>query len=218
MHDRRVEGRALTFGNNGQLFMNATTWWDHGTESIWSQPWGRAITGQMKDTALKLIPASIVPWSTWLSGNPDTTVLADELDRRYRIVRGRDDFVIGVSLGDSAVAYPYAVAARERVINDEVDGHPIAVFVDPDTRRIDVYLRRVVAQTSTSEAPGAALTFLSDENGQAVDAESGSVWDIARGVAVEGPLKGALLQQIPYVSSFDWAWADFFPDGRFYSE
>ena len=43
-----------------------------------------------------------------------------------------------------------------------------------------------------------------------------SVWDTTRGVAVDGPLKGTLLQQLPYVTSFDWAWLDFFPHTEVY--
>ena len=72
VHDRRVDGETLTFGNQGALFMNAMTWWDHDTESVWSQPWGSAIRGPLEGTALTLIPASIVPWPTWLDEHPDT--------------------------------------------------------------------------------------------------------------------------------------------------
>ena len=42
--------------------MNAMTWWDHQTQSVWSQVWGQSIAGQLKGTTLELIPASIVPW------------------------------------------------------------------------------------------------------------------------------------------------------------
>ena len=61
MHDRRVDGETLVFGNQGGLFMNAMTWWDHKMESVWSQPWGRAIAGPLKGTELELIPSQLVP-------------------------------------------------------------------------------------------------------------------------------------------------------------
>ena len=195
--------------------MNAMTWWDHGTGSIWSQPWGTAISGPLKDTALRLIPASIVPWSTWLAEHPETTVVVDGLGRSR--AHPRDDFVIGVALEDAATAYYYELASELRVINDRVGEHPVLVFVNPDTRDIKVFLRRIAGAALYDKASSEPLFDL-DEGGRVVDRETGSVWDTTRGVATEGPLKGKLLQQIPYVSSFDWAWRDFFPHTRFYGE
>ena len=126
--------------------MNAMTWWDHATRSVWSQPWGASIAGPLKGTSLRLIPASIVPWGTWLAEHPDTTIVANDLDREfYSSERAYDEFVIGVALQDAATAYRYSIAAEQRVINDVVGSFPVAVFVDPDTRDLRVYLRRVGA-------------------------------------------------------------------------
>ena len=36
-------------------------------------------------------------------------------------------------------------------------------------------------------------------------------------VRVEGPLSGTLLRQLPYSTSFDWAWQDFHPGTTFYT-
>ena len=194
--------------------MSAMTWWDHQTESVWSQPWGTAVAGPLKDTALTLIPASIVPWETWRQEHPDTTVLSNGLDdSRQRVHGTTDDFVIGVALGDAATAYDYRLASRERLINDAVGAHPVVVIVDPDTRHIRVYLRRVAAQGSDRPL---LLTFARDSKGRLVDVETGTVWSAQQGVATDGALKGAQLQQVPWVSSFDWAWRDFFPHSAFY--
>ncbi len=216
MHDRRVDGKALTFGNQGALFMNAMTWWDHDTESIWSQPWGSAINGPLEGTALTLIPASIVPWRTWLDEHPDTTVLNNDLDLRQGSASPiRDDFVIGVALAESATAYPYLLASDLRVINDRVGEHPVAVFVDPETRDIKVFLR-ATASVSVGAGDVSEVTFERNDAGEIVDHQTGSLWDVSRGVAIQGPLKGAALQQIPYVTSYDWAWDDFFPHSTLY--
>lgn len=218
MHDRRLNGETLTFGNQGALYLNAMTWWDHSTESIWSQPWGTAIEGPLDGEALTLLPASIVPWNTWLQEHPDTTVLGNNDvasptdDGNFSDERARDDFVIGVALQDSATAYDYRTASVIRVINDSIGGHPVAVFVDRDSRDIKVYLRRI--DSNDSESP--VLTFVLDDQGQIVDTETESVWSTTFGVASEGDLKGTVLQQIPYVTAFDWAWQDFFPHTTFY--
>ena len=100
--------------------MRAMTCWDHETESIWSQPWGMAIHGPLKGTRLRLIPARIVPWVTWLDDHPDTLVMEVE----GRGFGGRESFseryVIGITLGEHAKAYAFEPASKEEVINDWV--------------------------------------------------------------------------------------------------
>ena len=191
------------------------------------------IVGPLEGTALSLIPASIVPWSTWLAEHLETTVLANELDGRTVLGSGeesqsggpydtrrasapvlRDDFVIGVALKESATAYDFRRAAEERVINDRIGKHPVVVFVDPQTRDIKVYLRRP-AQALPDEGTPAELTF-AIEGEVVIDSETGSEWDPTGGFAVSGPLRGVVLQQIPYITSFIWAWHDFFPHTSVY--
>ena len=197
--------------------MNAMTWWDHGTNSIWSQPWGSAIAGPLEGTALTLIPASIVPWSTWRENHPGTTVVSDDLGVSYRGIRDVDGFVIGVALEEWATAYQYRTASEVRVINDAIGPRPVAVFVEPSTRDISVWLRSPGQPASGERAPD-VLTFDMDDDGLVRDAETGTRWDTSRGLAVEGPLRGASLQQIPWITSFDWAWENFFPHTEFYGE
>ena len=77
--------------------------------SVWSQPWGRAIVGQLKGTELRLVPASIVPWSTWLAEHPNTLILEVPSGRFGNpSEKFSEYFVIGVTLGDQATAYPFS--------------------------------------------------------------------------------------------------------------
>ena len=55
--------------------MNAMTWFDHETNSIWSQPWGIAISGPLKGTRLDMLPFSLAPWASWRAEHPDTLAL-----------------------------------------------------------------------------------------------------------------------------------------------
>ncbi len=197
--------------------MNAMTWYDWKTHSVWSQPWGAAISGELKGASLTLIPGAVVPWSTWRDEHPDTTVVTNDLEYYSSLSLSRgalpfDNFVIGVALKEAASAYYFKMAAERRVINDFVGEYPIAVFVDPDTRDIRVYLRR-----ASAEAAPPALEFELDADGNYVDRQTGSVWDVTRAVSIEGALKGAALQQVPYVTAFDWAWRDFYPQSSFYA-
>ena len=218
MHDRRLNGETLTFGNQGALFMHAMTWWDHETQSIWSQPWGKAISGPLEGSALELVPASLAPWSTWLAEHPGSRVLTGRSvrDIDYPGEGSRDFFVAGVAIRDHAAAYPYDIASNEQVINDLVGDDPIAVFVDPETRSIKIYLR-VPAEVDRPEGVG-EVHFETEAQGRVVDMETGSVWDTERGVAVEGPLNGAFLHQVPYITAYKWAWLDFYPHSTVYGE
>ena len=198
------------------------TWWDHQTNSVWSQPWGTALFGELEGRALTQIPSSVVPWGTWLAEHPETTVLESEQpidDVRYRPQTLIENFVIGVALVDDAQGFRYSVASREEVINDMVGEFPVAIFVNPATRGIHVYLREPasLARDETVTLPE-VLTFSKSGVDRVVDAETGSTWDTVLGVAIDGPLRGALLQQLPFQSAWDWAWEFFFPQTTFYSE
>ena len=77
--------------------MNAMTWWDHETESVWSQPWGRAIQGDYKGVELFLLPSQITTWGSWKNEFPNSLVMINDLEiLGSRRVRFSDDFVIGL--------------------------------------------------------------------------------------------------------------------------
>ena len=185
--------------------MRAMTWWDHETDSIWSQPWGMAISGPLEGTQLDLIPAGIVPWGTWLADHPDSLVLKVAATGLFG-APFRNAFVIGITLGDHAKAYPFQSASNDRVINDWIGTVPVLVLADPDTKAINTYNRNVA---------GRELEFILQDT-ELVDTETQTTWDPATGSAVEGPLRGELLQRVPYITSFDWAWEDFYPHSDFY--
>ena len=190
--------------------MNAMTWWDHETDSIWSQPWGAALRGPLKGAKLELLSSNIAPWETWRQEHPNTVVLS-KVDSRglfapLFVERRRDDFVIGISLGEAAKAFYYKAARRERVINDTVVAFPVLLYVNPENRSIKAYLRQAGDRLLTFALEGETL----------LDRQTRSRWDPVRGLATDGPLRGTALQQAPYISSFDWAWKDFYPQSTFY--
>jgi hypothetical protein len=203
--DRTVDGEALVFGNQGALFMNAMTWWDHKTGSVWSQVWGRALSGQLQGTELELIPSQLVPWQTWRENHPNTLALKVDglLHRREGLY---DSFVIGVPMGEHAMAFPYVEAEQAGIINTTIGSNPVVVYVDAETRNVAVFLRR---------AGDRELTFMK-QDGLVQDAETGSVWDLNRGVAVEGELEGQIVRRVPYIPAFPHAWSDFYPHSLWY--
>ena len=122
--------------------------------------------------------------------------------------RPRDNWVIGIVLGEHSKAFYYPALVREGVVNDVVGPYPVALYANPETRNVHVYLRQVGDEV---------LTLALDKTGQnLVDVESGRAWTVARGLDTEDPSGTQPLLSVPYISSFDWAWLDFHPDSEFY--
>jgi hypothetical protein len=204
VHDRRIDGETHIFGNAGSLFMNAMTWYDHETKSIWSQPWGRALEGTYKGVELFLLPSQITTWSSWKKEFPHTLAMTSDVDRVGGRQRFDPDFVIGIVLDDTAKAFYYRDVAGKTIVNDFLGDIPVSVWAA--NNNYHAYIRQVKEQTLIFEF----------RNGELIDSETGSTWDFSRGLATEGPLTGMSLQSIPSLSSYDWAWSDFYPGSDFY--
>lgn len=204
VHDRRIDGETQVFGNAGSLFMNAMTWFDHKTETIWSQPWGRGIRGELKGVELFLLPSQLTTWAEWKATHPETLAMTNDV-ARVRFTPGFDpDFVIGLALVETAKAYYFEDVAAVTAVNDTMGEFPVLVWARGSS--FHAYLRQVDDQILTFRPEGEGL----------VDVETGSVWDVTRGLATAGPLAGQSLQPVPTLSSFDWAFADFYPGAQFY--
>ncbi len=186
--------------------MRAMTWYDHETESIWSQPLGRAMAGPLHGTELRLLPSVLTTWEQWKRDHPHTLAMTNDTDR-LRAYRQEfsDDFVIGVLLEEEAKAYYYEDVLAVTGINDALGQFPILIWAERENFR--AYLRQVGDRV---------LTF-GFESGGVFDLETGTRWDLARGLALEGPLAGEVLQSVPSLTSYDWAWLDFYPSGEIYS-
>lgn len=185
--------------------MNAMTWYDHETRSIWSQPWGRALRGRYKGVQLNLLPYQLTTWERWVEAYPHTLVMTDDLQRLSVRVQGfQPNFVVGLVLDGNAKAYYYTDVERQGVVNDTLGDVPVAVWASQEIYQ--AYVRQV---------EGATLTFTFDGE-YLIDKETASHWDPNLGLAVSGSLAGKSLQPVPSLSSYDWAWTDFYPESVFF--
>ncbi len=231
---RETSGQTLTFGVSGKLIMNAVVMYDHQTESLWSQFLSQAVSGHFEGTKLELLSALQTDWATWVELHPDTLALnkggrfsRDPYERYYTYdsagVLGetrRDDrlytkeFVIGLEEDGLARAYPFSALNDDPVINDTFGDNPILVTFDLESAAGVVFKRTVDGQTLTfdlkEDAPDGPLLM--------VDQETGSVWQALTGEAIEGPLEGKALEQIPTTHAFWFGWKDFYPDTEVYGQ
>ncbi len=207
MHDRRFESQTLVFGNQGALYKTAMTWFDHTTGSIWSQPIGRALVGELRGAALTQIPSTLDTWAGFRARHPDALVLSNGLSGpRLVLATPRENWVIGLALGDAAAAVDFSHARAAGLVQLTVGNEPVLVWVDAATGTVRAYLRRVANR---------ALDFEPAGDGSLRDRETGSLWSAANGLALSGPLTGQALSPVPWTSSFDWAWRDFYPQSTF---
>jgi len=123
--------------------------------------------------------------------------------------------VVGVILeeGDAA-SYLLSRLMEEKVVNERLGGRPITIFWKAGTASAldssQIPLGKDVGTSAVfqAEVGDQILTFSADEEGGFVDEETGSTWDIF-GQAVDGPLEGSELTQIPHYSTFWFAWSAF---------
>ncbi len=206
VHRRELNGETIILGNQGALWGNAMTWWDHETGSIWSQPLGEAIAGPLKGETLELLPVSLNDWSTWREAHPETLALSVSVGGPGGFDLQR--MAIVVDFGSEAVAYPVPDLQAAVVVNDTVAEVPIAIVTDPTEPDAWAVFSRVLDDRTVT---------LTSEDGRLIDIETGSVWDPVIGLALSGPLEGERLDVLPGFTSFTSDFFTFWPEGRLWT-
>jgi len=206
VHRRSIENREIVFGNQGALWGNAMTWFDYETGSIWSQPLGEAILGPAKGTKLELLPSTLTQWGEWKRLHPDTEAL-DSPGGATRFALTQMSIVL--SFRDDSAAYP--MRDLTEVVNDEVDGVPVAIVVEPDRSESWTVFSRTLDD-------GVIVTLAFSDDGNLIDTISGTTFHISRGTGIEGPLADQILDQLPAFTSFTKDYFTFYPEGRIWPD
>jgi hypothetical protein len=242
--ERRVDDQMLEFGATGRLRFSNLLMYDRQTESWWQQADGEAVVGRFTGRRLKPLPASIISWADFKQGHAEGRVLSRKTghERPYgqNPYPGYDDVrrppfffsrstarqlspmsrVITLEISGEAVAYPFSILSRKRVINDKVGQVPIVVFWAEGTASAldrdrvadgrDIGAATVYSRTIDDRD----LSFVS-EGGRIIDTETGSEWGLL-GHAVKGPLEGRRLKPLAAVNHYWFSWAAFRPQTRVY--
>ena len=203
VHRREIDGEEIVLGNQGDLWKNALTLYDHDTGSIWSQPTGEAILGPLAGARLELLPSSLAMWGDWKSAHPNTFALdapsgTTELEL--------DELLVVVELGSEAVAFPVGVVRKLGVVNTEVDGVPVAITVDPAAQTWRAFYRRL----------DDGVVELDLVDGILIEVDGMSEWNPTNGLGVGGTVQN--LDVFPASTSFPDDYPRFYPDGTVWSE
>ncbi len=238
--DRRVQGETLRFGVSGLLRHSDLIMWDDKTQSLWQQLTGEGIVGAHTGVWLDIVPSQLVGYGAFKTQYPDGEVLSrgsrhygsnpyvnyDSSPRPFLFMGTPDERlfaterVLGATVGDVSVAYPFGTLAEERVINDSIASADVVALWQPgsfsalDAASIDLSRDVGMAALFSRELDGRTLSFKAVE-GAIMDEETSSLWNIF-GSATEGELAGAQLRSINAFPHFWFAWAAFYPDTEVY--
>jgi hypothetical protein len=206
--ERQVDGRTLTFGVFGSLWLKSMTMRDEETGSVWSHFDGEGRLGPLKGVRLEVIPSAVTDWRSWVRAHPDCTVawFDDERDKRMTAELYTDPgrLVLGVASGRRAKSWLLADLSKRGVINDTWDGRPVVAALVRGGAGARLYSREVGGRTVTFES----------RDGVPTDRETGTAWDALTGRAVEGELAGEALTPLPAMVSYRDAWLRFYSRSR----
>ena len=244
--ERRFDGQVLDFGTTGRLRFSNLIMYDRQTETWWQQATGEGIVGKYTGRQLTFVPASMISWKDFMDAHPGAEVLSrdtgqsrdygrnpytgyDEVDRSPFLYDGPETpdalppmaRVVTIELNDEAVAYPFDLLQKVRVVNDTVGGVPIVVLWAPGTASAldagsvaggaDVG----AATTYSRELDGKTLTFAVDGD-RIIDEQTGTEWDVL-GNGTSGSLAGQQLEPVVSINHFWFSWVAFKPETRIYT-
>jgi hypothetical protein len=224
----------LEFGTSGKLYNSNLVMYDRTTKSLWSQAMAQAIVGKLAGVKLERIPFDVSYWKEWKQLYPESKVLsrdtgstrpygADPYGDYYTngdvlfSVSNSDDrlglkeIVVGFENNGQYKAYKLQEIENKKVINDQVNGRPIALFS----------LHPFMVRAYDPVVDGQVLEFsynAIDQNSKIqnyVDTQTGSVWNF-EGKAVNGQMKGKQLTRLPFDEGFWFEWVAFHPETELY--
>jgi hypothetical protein len=243
---REVDGRTLEFGVSGKLYKSALVMYDRQTDSLWLHFEGRAIQGPLTGTRLELVPVQLLSFKEWRREHPTGLVLSRDTghvrpygENPYESYDSQEGpygaffrgpvgpelhpmaRVVGVAVGDTAVAYAYERLASRRsagVVHDAVAGREIVVlWAEGTASALD---QRLISNGRDVGATGVFVPLADEQeltirvsDGAFVDQETGSTWTLS-GRAVAGPLAGERLEPVPHLDTFWFAWWGHHPETR----
>ena len=148
---RDVGEKTLTFGISGLLYQSDVLFYDHQTESLWSQLEMKAVTGEMLGTILEIFPSVLATWKEWKEKHQHTLVLSRDtgFGRNYDrdLYRGYEDStsvwfpinhknnrfhpkekVLVVVSGDITKAYPFSELKKVKTpFEDKVGNQSVVI-------------------------------------------------------------------------------------------
>ena len=220
MYDRIVDGKELSFRVSGKLWNRSLVMQDQETGSLWSHILGKCMQGELEGAQLDALPSVMTTWQAWRKRHPDTDVMiwpqdGYQFEKDYYRKFGLEHFVAGLVIGGRSRAYRFDDLTENPLVNDVHESTPLAVLFDISSGAVYAWKRSIGDQVLefTKPAPEGARA---SEVATVVDTVTNSRWDLARGVAISGSMKGRQLDPIVVIPSFKAAWDEFHPNSSYW--
>lgn len=215
-----LAGRSVSLGVSGRLKDHNLVMWDQESGTLWSQMTGEALHGARKGEVLDMAPAVFVSFATWKRIAPKTRVLnltgvrtrswyytREDLARGSVQIRTRRglrglDLALGMRKGGKAMAVPFSLLHKKKLVEVTLGGVPLAVVWDEKETAPLVYERRLGKKTLKLRLEGATLR----------DKDGDRAWDVLTGRARRGAEAG--LRRFPYIPSYLSSWIRYHPEGK----
>jgi len=120
------------------------------------------------------------------------------------------DLVLGLKAGDEIKAYPHPILDWHEIVNDEVNGMPLAITYCPLTGTGIGWVRVVNGFATTFGVSG----LLYNTNLIPYDRNSNSNWSQMLLKCVNGPLIGKEIETYPLVETSWQTWKAMYPDSK----
>jgi hypothetical protein len=230
------DGRVVAeFGTSGKLYNSNLVMYDRTSKSLWSQALAEGIVGKYAGTKLERVPFDVAYWKEWKQLYPDSKVLSRDTgsNRPYGAdpygdyytnsdvlfpVSNKDkrlglkEIVVGFENKGQYKAYKLQEIENKKVINDQVNGKPIALF------SLYPFMIRAYDPMIEDGVQKMVLQFdYNAKNNNFIDKQTGSLWNF-EGKAISGHMKGKqLTSRLPFDEGFWFEWVAFHPKSALYN-
>lgn len=213
---------------------------DYETKSLWTAISGESLEGIMEGKRLEEVASSQkITWGEWHRLHPDTKILSYHSKETAGYDNYRDyhnswlktgifppenrdprlkpkTTVIGLDINGRQKAYPLDLFKNTMIISDDFQGMPLLLYHDSLTNDTIVYSRRIedVILEFGGLKPSA---FQQDKDTATTDNSTKTIWDLKTGKAINGPLKGKVMERVNFKKAYWFIWSDFFWDSEVYS-
>jgi hypothetical protein len=204
---------------------------DKETGSWWQQITGKAIYGPMKGASLDLVLSDELTFDEWRSEfaagkvlapiakfkkeydpnwEPDVAKLPVVISFPGTELKSRD-VVIGLTIGDTARAYPWDNFAKQSPVVDRVNGTPLLLVLGPDGKSFRVFVARIGGQ----DAEFFLQSNTDPTQWSLLDTTTNSQWNF-QGCAVSGAVQGKCLDRVPALKDYWFDWRNYHHDTSVY--
>ncbi len=147
---RKINSSELSFGVSGLLYQSDVLFYDHQSESLWSQLMKKAVSGKKSGSELIILPFIMSKWKDWKINNPESLILSDDtgyfrdynrnpyenyeksnilyfpVNKKSNQLKQKEKLLI-VEYNGISKAYPLNILNEKKVLKDKINNKEIII-------------------------------------------------------------------------------------------